>query len=322
MDKRELSEQELEQVALENARKTQEAIRKYQEKTGQKLGGVEDENPMTSAETKAPDFNQETYEEKIQQQMQRDEDPDLVVSFDYVTLPSKGKFYEGNMRDVEKVKVEYMTAMDEDILTTPEFQKDGTLMEELLKRKIKDKRIGINKLLVGDKEAILLFLRASAYGGEYRVKVTNPYTGEPFEDNIDITKFDYKKVAAEPDDNLLFTYELPLRKKEVKFRLLNAKEITDVIKQAAEMKENKLTDILHLGYLRILKSVVSINGKTDRDYINRFVKAMPAGDSMNLRKFMNAVSPGVDTSWTFVDSEKRTFKAPFMIGPDFFFLGS
>jgi len=45
---------------------------------------------------------------------------------------------------------------------------------------------------------------------------------------------------------------------------------------------------------RLQYSIVSIDGKTDRGSINGFIRSMPARDSMNLRKFIDANEPGID----------------------------
>ena len=49
-----------------------------------------------------------------------------------VELPSKGKLYPNGTSEIQ---IDYMTASDENLLSTPELIRKGTVMDELLKRK-------------------------------------------------------------------------------------------------------------------------------------------------------------------------------------------
>ena len=137
--------------------------------------------------------------------MSQETDPDLLVGWDVVPLPSKGIFYPNQ---VAELKVEYLTAKDEDLLTTPALLENGTVLDVLLKKKIKSP-IDVESMLTGDKNAVLLFLRASSYGHMYEVNVTNPFTNKTFKtfeegwefiyENVDNSKFD--ETQDENDNN-------------------------------------------------------------------------------------------------------------------------
>ena len=78
--------------------------------------------------------------------------PDFIpeeyrTPYDVLELPSQGILYKNN---VKSVKVEYLTAMDESILTSPNISSGGKMIDILLKRKIKDLTFGVEDLLVGD----------------------------------------------------------------------------------------------------------------------------------------------------------------------------
>jgi hypothetical protein len=45
---------------------------------------------------------------------------------------------------------------------------------------------------------------------------------------------------------------------------------------------------------RLEASIVSIDGITDRNKINSFIRAMPAQDSRSLRNFMSEQEPGIE----------------------------
>ena len=70
-----------------------------------------------------------------------------------IDLPSQGHFYpEDNPLSSGKVEMKYMTAREEDILTSVNLIKQGKALDTLLQTLIVDKKIDYNDLLVGDKK--------------------------------------------------------------------------------------------------------------------------------------------------------------------------
>jgi hypothetical protein len=242
-------------------------------------------------------------------------DPDLMISTDIVPLPSKGLFYPNGLKEIE---VEYLTSKDEDILTSPALIEKGTVLDVILQRKIKTP-INVDELLVGDKNAILMFLRMSSYGSDYTVQVTDPITGKEFNETIDLKKFKFKEITEMPDANGEYSVEIPMRKKLVKFRILTAKEIEYIIKQAEEVQTAYGTDFNEIGTNRLKASVTEIGGKRDKGYINKFIEVMPALDALTIRKKMEKVSPDIDLTYEFTAPSGKKFKAPVQMGIDFFF---
>ena len=260
-----------------------------------------------------PDFDPTAYEKKITDQLT---DSDLLVGFDTVQLPSKGIFYKNK---ISEVVVEYLTSKDEYILTTPALIENNTLIDVLLKNKIKTKGLEVDEMFGGDKNAILVFLRASSYGKNYEVVVTDPFTTQTFKSSIDLTKLKYKEINILPDENLQFSVELPMRKKLVKFRLITDKELKNVLKQAETKKDATGQPFLELLSMRLKACIVSIDGKTDRAYINKFVDAMPALDSLTLRRKIEEVTPELEYKYEFISPAGYSFEAPVTLGVDFFF---
>ena len=271
--------------------------------------------PTVQEEAKPVEMPKQSFNpEDFKQQQMTETDPDLIVDTDIVKLPSQGFFYP-----VKEVTVEYLTAKDEDILTTPALLENGTVLDEILKRKIKTPGVNVDNMLTGDKNAVLIFLRASSYGSKYEVEVTNPTTGKPFKSEVDLTKIQYKEIVEHPDQNGHFLVELPMRKKMVKFRLLGDKEVRQIIDRAEMLQETYNQIFAETSTMRIKSAIVSIDGNDSRDYINRFVDAMPAGDALAIRKKMDDVTPGVDLTYEFVSPEGHLFRAPIAMGLDFFF---
>ena len=77
-------------------------------------------------------------------------------------------------RDWETVEIRFMTAKDEDILTSQTLLKKGVAIEKFLSNVIVDKRIQPNRLLIGDRNAILIAARVTGYGETYETSVTCP----------------------------------------------------------------------------------------------------------------------------------------------------
>ena len=91
-----------------------------------------------------------------------------ILPYDMVTLPSKGIFYKNGK---QAVKVTYLNASDENLLATPSMIGTKGLVDILIGRKILDKDIVIEDMANCDKEAILIFLRNTAFGSEYTMKI-------------------------------------------------------------------------------------------------------------------------------------------------------
>ena len=100
----------------------------------------------------------------------------FVVPTEFVDLPTKGRFYpEGHpLHNVEEIEIKFMTAKEEDILTSRSLLKKGVAIEKMLQNLVMDKSIDVESLFVGDRNAILVAARISGYGPEYKTSITCP----------------------------------------------------------------------------------------------------------------------------------------------------
>ena len=78
---------------------------------------------------------------------------ETVLPYDVVTLPSQGIFI-GNRKTL---KVTYLNASDENLLSSQALLTSGKLIDSLIDRKILDKDIRAQQLPLCDKDAILIF---------------------------------------------------------------------------------------------------------------------------------------------------------------------
>lgn len=252
----------------------------------------------------------------IQTKMSTETDPDLIMTYEIVKLPSEGKFYPDGLKEV---KIEYLTSRDEDLLTTPSFIEDGSVLDRLLERKIVDKNINPRTLLAGDRSALILFLRTSSYGNIYKVSVPDPRNGKTFEADVDLLKLKYKELGEVPNEAGEFVVETPMRKKIIKVRLLTAGEEKQILNNAEARQEAYGEEFSEFSTMRLKASITEITGNRDRSYIERFVDVMPALDAYTIRKKLLDVAPDVEMKYEFTAPDGYKFHAPLSMGLDFFF---
>ena len=86
---------------------------------------------------------------------------DFSTPTELVDLPSKGRFYpEGHpLHNAETIEIKFMTAKDEDIITSRTLLKKGIVIDRLLQSVIVNKSINVQDLLIGDKNAIVVATR-------------------------------------------------------------------------------------------------------------------------------------------------------------------
>jgi hypothetical protein len=220
--------------------------------------------------------------------------PQMNQPYDIIPIPSEGKLYKNKK---SKIKVSFLTAADENILTSPNLLDSGDFLEILLNRKILDPELRYNDLLPGDRDAIMVWLRATGYGEMYPVTVTDE-NGVDFETEVDLTKLKVKPLPVEPDNEGLFTYVLPLSKAIVKFKLLTIGEISELEKLAQFLKEEN--NLINTELTLLLEAqIVDVDGIRDKNYISDFIDSMRIMDSKKLRAYIADVNCGIDMNVTF-----------------------
>ena len=134
-----------------------------------------------------------------------------------VDIPSQGKLYpKEHPFSSGKVEMRYMTAKEEDIITSRTLIQKGIAFDRLLESLIVEK-VDLNTLLVGDKNALLIAARVLGYGKDYKINVTDPNTGTKEEiAKVDLSKLDDKPVDFKKfiPNTRHFETTLPLSKKK------------------------------------------------------------------------------------------------------------
>lgn len=146
---------------------------------------------------------------------------DPSIQYDVIQLPSNGECYRGKMK---RIPVGYLTAYDENMITSPNLYKDGLVIDFLLKNKVMNKDINVDDLVTGDVDAIILFLRATSYGADFPIVVNDPDSGEQIETSIDLTQLKPREFKLVGDENGFFEFTTPIKKDKIKFRYLTRKQ--------------------------------------------------------------------------------------------------
>ena len=236
---------------------------------------------------------------------------DFNLPHDVVSLPSKGIFYKPKK---ESLKVGYLTAADENLLTSPNIFKDG-IVYSLMKSKIYEPGFDVNQMLEVDIQAVLIFLRNTSFGSEYDYSLVDPKTNNRFDASVVVEEINIKNPTQNPDDNGFFEFMLPKSKKNVKLKLLTLGDNREIDKMQDQYPQGMVAPTVTR---RLEKQIVSLDGDTNKESISKFVNQMPIMDSKEIRKFIRTCEPQLDlTKYVIAPSgEKVTFDVTF--GAEFF----
>jgi len=207
---------------------------------------------------------------------------------DIVKLPSGGHYYKSKK---SSVKVGYLTATDEDILSSA--VSNNNFLYQLLRNKIYEPELRVEELLEGDIQTILIFLRNSSFGPEYTLSLTDPATNRTFPHTFILDSLTFKKPSVLPDQDGLFETKLPRSGKVVKVRPLKFGERQEI---------QNMTDNYPQGMVApqtlwtFTKQIVELDGSSDKPTIVEFIKNMPILDSKHIRRFIDENEPGLNLS--------------------------
>jgi len=237
--------------------------------------------------------------EAPQQPVEKTFDPlSFVAPTEFVELPSKGNYPEEHpLHGKEVLEMRFMTAKEEDILSSQTLLKKGLAIERMLDSLIIDKNIKAADLLVGDRNALIIAARISGYGANYKTQVACPSCAARMHFDFDLTnqKIHESKESEElnlkklPNGN--FTTKMPYSKFNIEFKLLDGKDEQFLTKLATDKKKRKMNETNLTDQFK--QMVVSIEGHSDKSIISRYVDNMPTLDSTQLKSCYKVASPNI-----------------------------
>tara|TARA_R110000782_G_scaffold227181_1_gene313936 strand:- start:752 stop:1999 length:1248 start_codon:yes stop_codon:yes gene_type:complete len=219
--------------------------------------------------------------------------PNFNSPFDVIPLPSMGKTY-GNRK--QNIRVAYMTTADENILTSPNLLQSGEFLSILINRKLLEPQMRYRDLLVGDRNAIMIWLRATGYGEMYPVTLLDE-NGVAFETEVNLNDLKTKNLGADPDEDGLFPYRFVLTQSDVRFRLLTCGDVDDIDKIIETEKENGVL-VNNTSTYVLEKMIVEVNGDRNRGQIKDFVSSIRLKDGKDFTKYLESIECGIDLNIT------------------------
>ena len=209
-----------------------------------------------------------------------------------IDLPSEGRLYsKEHPCSNGKIEIKYMTAREEDILTSQNLIKKGVVIDRLLDSLILTSGVSCDDLILGDKNAVMVAARILAYGPEYTCDIPNP-DGGTITQTFNLADCPFKKLPKGITENK-FEVTLPISKKKITFKLLSGQEEYQILE---ELKSSKKlgTEVLPELTTRLRYTITSVDGDESQSTINNFVINLLARDSMYLRKEIKNTAPDIE----------------------------
>lgn len=261
------------------------------------------------------DYTNESVVDRLKKEHELKELKNYQFPTEVIELPSRGLIYPlDNPLSSGKIEMKYMTAKEEDILTTQSYIKDGSVLDRLFQSLIVSNGEGLPikyvDLVTGDKNAIMIAARILGYGKDYEVEITDPFSDKKQKDVIDLTQFDNKPYDGSTQTELnknQYEFKLPRSERYLTFMAMteskerkvkyDLEEITKANRKIKDETSRELTT-------RLKTMILSVDGDSDQRVINHFVdNELFAVDSKALRGYIAKVIPDIDLTYEFVSEE-------------------
>lgn len=281
---------------------------------------VNDNYPMDK--TSIQDLKNSIIQEYKQKEVRNHNFPTEVIA-----LPSKGLLYpEDSPLKSGTIELKYMTAAEEDILTTQSLIKQGVVLDKLFQALIVTP-IKYNDLIGADKDAIMIAARILGYGKTYDATCTCPECFKESKTSFDLNTLKEKEFDIEKAEMVnanQFKFTLPASNREVIFKLLTHGDEKKIQLELENLKKTNKSGISKDLTTRLKYIIIAVDGNDDKKYINDFVdNELFAQDSRALREHIKTISPGVDFNVDFTCQECfYEGKVNLPVGVDFFWPGA
>lgn len=249
----------------------------------------------------------------------------FVSPTEFVELPSKGEFYPAGhpLCGVDRVEIKFMTAKEEDLLTSRSLIKKGVAIDRMIESLLVNKSIKVDSLLLGDKNALVIASRISGYGTSYKTSISCPNCGVSAKYDFDLQKLTHHRCETMEDlgvtktANNTFTFSLPRTKALVEVGLLCGKDELEIAELIDKKKKLNLPE--ESSTTQMKSYIVSVNGDKNKAVIKQFVDNLPALDARQMRLIYREIVPNIDMKQNFICSScsfEQDIEVPFTV--DFF----
>lgn len=230
----------------------------------EKLNDINKEEKVVTSSVKEDLFNEDV------DALPKKGEFDSQAAFDVIPLPSKGEGYKSKR---STLPVAFLTAYDENMIVSPNLYRDNHVIDYIIKEKVLNDEIDTMDLLEGDRDAIVLFLRANGYGNEYPITVTDDRTGIEFDTNVDLSKLSYKDFKLKGDSNGWFEYKLPVSGKIVKFRFPTHRD-TVLLKRMEDSEDYKSRKEVIKNYSEVLSDFIEKDKEVTKEQRTKLRQAI------------------------------------------------
>jgi hypothetical protein len=237
---------------------------------------------------------------------------DPSIAYDVVELPSQGIYYTNRRKSL---RIGFLNAADENILTSVSLIANNNVIDELLKRKILDRDFIFEELVDEDRQAILIFLRNTSFGTEYTVTVEDPKTKTEFSFKTDLSTLKVKDFDLKEDSNGEYPYFMEITKANITFKFLTKAQLNELDLIKDTWNGNGVAPLITRRLEMLIKSV---DGNKDQLFIRNFIQVLPIKDSQNFRKYVAEHKPGIDLIQTVTTPSKETIQVEIGFGVEFF----
>jgi hypothetical protein len=238
-----------------------------------------------------------------------------------IGLPSEGRCYsKDNPLSKGEIEIKYMTAREEEILSSQNLIKKGVVLDKLFESIIVDKSINPDDIIIGDKNAIMLATRILGYGPEYDIEIQTQ-SGDTNKIKVDLGLIKTKEIDMDilNSDNV-YKFTTPISKTVLEFKLLthgDEKKIDEDIKAMRKYNKSDISSELTTRYRYMIKSV---DGNTDVKSITSFINnRFLARDTKAFREYILSISPDIKMEFEYENPDTDEMEVrPVPMGVGFF----
>lgn len=235
-----------------------------------------------------------------------------------VELPSGGLLYpEDHPLRKSLVELKFMTAKEENILTTESYINQGVVIDKFLQSMILSPKFNYDSLLICDKDALVIASRIYGYGEMYNIEVTAP-SGRKMKVAINLSELKFKEIDRElmaNGNNFTYQYSNKIGSYTIEFKLLSVgdqKQIETKLKKyrQAGSADTQITT-------RLQQTILSVNGNSDPGFIRLFIdNEFLASDSRKFREYIASIQPGLNLEIELEDEDTgEPFRTDITLGP-------
>jgi len=220
---------------------------------------------------------------------------DISQPFSILNFPSQGLYYPDKKKSV---LIKYLTAVEEHVLTDSFLVESGRGIELVLDNLIMDD-LDVRELLTGDFQALLIFLRSTAYGDNVEIAPTCPHCNKEAENGFKLSELEFKEQKTLPNKNGKYCIEI--EEINLTFILSPMTFEKELEKSKSDDEDDYFTFKDSDGTVKIKKektlslayNIESINGNSNKDLIKKVVRKISKKHIDLLLEFIKENESGI-----------------------------